>query len=65
MLFFFKNLIIGKHNIKSLESVKNQLKAAYTAGSDLDDIIDILEDLGNKGETKWIKFKLRKTLEVP
>ena len=64
-MLFFWNLIIGKHNIKSLESVKNQLKAVYTAGSDLDDIIDILEDFGNKGETKWIKFILRKTLEVP
>lgn len=64
MLFvFFRNLI--KHNIKSLESVKNQLKAVYTDGSHLDDIIEIIEDLKKKGETKWIKLKLRKTLEVP
>lgn len=34
------------------------------AGSDLDDIIEIIEDLENKGETKWIKLKFRKILEV-
>jgi hypothetical protein len=48
--FFFRNLI--KHNIKSLESVKNQLKAVDTAGADIDDIIEILEDLGKQAASR-------------
>ena len=51
-MLFFWNLIIGKHNIKSLESVKNQLNAVDTAGADIDDIIKILEYLGKQAASR-------------
>ena len=38
------------------------MKAVFTAGSDLDDTIDILEDVGNKGEIKMDKAQIAKDI---
>ncbi|MDO6654493.1 AHH domain-containing protein [Anaerobacillus sp. 1_MG-2023] len=46
------NRISGQHNIDALEHVVNQLRAVDEAGADIDDIIEILEDLGKQAATR-------------
>ncbi|MFB1052107.1 hypothetical protein ACEWET_14480 [Paraliobacillus sp. JSM ZJ581] len=45
-LVWAQNRVAGQHSITALENVVNQLKVVDAAGADLDDIIEILEDLG-------------------
>lgn len=51
-LVWAPNRIMGQHNIAALENVVNQLKAVDTAGADIDDIIEILEDLGKQAASR-------------
>jgi len=51
-LVWAPNRIAGQHNISALENVVNQLKAVDAAGADLDDIIEILEDLGKQAASR-------------
>ncbi|MGG5765077.1 AHH domain-containing protein [Bacillus proteolyticus] len=51
-LVWAPNRIAGQHSIAALENVVNQLKAVDAAGADLDDIIEILEDLGKQATSR-------------
>ncbi|NMD71595.1 type IV secretion protein Rhs [Bacillus sp. DNRA2] len=51
-LVWAPNRIAGQHNLSALENVVNQLKAVDAAGADLDDIIEILEDLGKRAASR-------------
>ncbi len=51
-LVWAPNRIAGQHNLSALENVVNQLKAVDVAGADLDDIIEILEDLGKQAASR-------------
>jgi len=51
-LVWAPNRIAGQHSIAALENVVNQLKAVDAAGADLDDIIEILEDLGKQAASR-------------
>ena len=55
---------VDKTEVSWFYQLFNLKKYPLKADLDLDDIIEIIEDLENKGETKWIKLKFRKTLEV-
>ena len=51
-LVWAPNRVAGQHSIAALENVVNQLKAVDAAGADLDDIIEILEDLGKQAASR-------------
>jgi hypothetical protein len=51
-LVWAPNRIAGQHSISALENVVNQLKAVDAAGADLDDMIEILEDLGKQAASR-------------
>jgi len=51
-LVWAPNRVAGQHSITALENVVNQLKAVDAAGADLDDIIEILEDLGKQAASR-------------
>ncbi|WP_102691524.1 pre-toxin TG domain-containing protein [Rummeliibacillus pycnus] len=51
-LVWAPNRIAGQHSIEALENVINQLKAVDAAGADVDDIIEILEDLGKQAASR-------------
>ncbi len=51
-LVWAPNRVAGQHNIAALENVVKQLKAVDAAGADIDDIIEILEDLGKKAASR-------------
>ncbi|WP_232217770.1 AHH domain-containing protein [Virgibacillus sp. SK37] len=53
-LVWAPNRVAGQHSIAALKNVVNQLKAVDAAGADLDDIIEILEDLGKQvASRRW------------
>ncbi|MED4795485.1 T7SS effector LXG polymorphic toxin [Priestia megaterium] len=51
-LVWAPNRIAGQHHITALENVVNQLKAVDAVGADVDDIIEILEDLGKQAASR-------------
>ncbi|MGD7007019.1 pre-toxin TG domain-containing protein [Metabacillus sp. 84] len=51
-LVWAPNRVAGQHSIVALENVVNQLKAVDAAGADIDDIIEILEDLGKQAASR-------------
>ncbi|WP_243503943.1 T7SS effector LXG polymorphic toxin [Cytobacillus oceanisediminis] len=51
-LVWAPNRVAGQHSIAALENVVDQLKAVDAAGADLDDIIEILEDLGKQAASR-------------
>ncbi|MDT2047708.1 AHH domain-containing protein [Priestia flexa] len=51
-LVWAPNRVAGQHSIAALENVVNQLKAVDAAGADLDDIIEILQDLGKQAASR-------------
>ena len=51
-LVWASNRVAGQHSIAALENVVKQLKAVDAAGADIDDIIEILEDLGKQAASR-------------
>ena len=51
-LVWAPNRVAGQHSIAALENVVNQLKAVDAAGADLDDIIEMLGDLGKQAASR-------------
>ncbi|WP_199690460.1 AHH domain-containing protein [Roseburia sp. 1XD42-34] len=51
-LVWAPNRVAGQHSIAALENVVNQLKAVDAAGADLDDMIEMLEDLGKQAASR-------------
>lgn len=51
-LVWAPNRVAGQHSIAALENVVKQLKAVDAAGADIDDIIEILEDLGKQAASR-------------
>ncbi|WP_410170721.1 hypothetical protein [Clostridium felsineum] len=45
-LVWAPNGVIGQHNLEAIQNVVNQLKAVEDAGGDYDDIVEVLEELG-------------------
>ncbi|MCR3761912.1 AHH domain-containing protein, partial [Clostridium felsineum] len=45
-LVWAPNGVIGQHNLDAIQNVVNQLKAVEDAGGDYDDIVEVLEELG-------------------
>ena len=45
-LVWAPNAVIGQHNIDALENVVNRLRTVEVEGGDFDDIVEVLEELG-------------------
>lgn len=46
-LVWAPNAVKGQHSFEAIENVVNQIKAVDAAGGDYDDIVDMLEEIGN------------------